>query len=228
MTLKTLLLKSPGLMALCAAVYRLFGFNGIRIKGKENVIYQQSGFVRQTKFKLLGNRNSVIIGPYCHISNCRFFISGCGNMMILHERVTADGSDFYMEDDGGVIEIGAGTVINAGSHLACIEGTHLTLGRDCLLSSDVVIRTGDSHALVDQNGVRINASRDVTLGDRVWAGHRVTFLKGSGVGSDSVAATNAVVTKLFTESNIVIGGNPAAVIRREITWAPERKTGINA
>jgi len=52
----------------------------------------------------------------------------------------------------------------------------------------------------------------VVIADNVWIGDRVTILKGSTIGRNSVVAAGAVVSGEFP-ANVVIGGVPAKVIR---------------
>jgi maltose O-acetyltransferase len=52
----------------------------------------------------------------------------------------------------------------------------------------------------------------VVIEDNVWIGDRVTILKGSKIGKNSVVAAGAVVAGEFP-ANVVIGGVPARVIR---------------
>jgi len=127
-----------------------------------------------------------------------------------------------MEDDNNRIEIGSNTVLNGKSHFACIEGTNIKIGNECLLSSEVTFRTGDSHSLLNLNGDRINPSLNIEIANHVWIGNKTIFTKGSSVNIDSVVATGAIVTKRFTEPHVVIGGLPATILRREISWDKER------
>ena len=42
--------------------------------------------------------------------------------------------------------------------------------------------------------------------------------KGVNIANNSVIGASAVVTKGFEESNVIIAGNPAKVIKRGINW----------
>ena len=55
-------------------------------------------------------------------------------------------------------------------------------------------------------------SGKVVIADNVWIGERVTILKGTRIGENSVVAAGAVVSGEFP-ANVVIGGVPAKVIR---------------
>lgn len=62
----------------------------------------------------------------------------------------------------------------------------------------------------------------VYIGDHVWCGNSVILLKGSKISNDSVIATGSVVCGITSEPNSIIGGNPAKVIKKGISWKRER------
>lgn len=55
--------------------------------------------------------------------------------------------------------------------------------------------------------------KGIKIGNNCWIGSGVVFLDGAVVGDGCVIAANAVVGKTFSD-NIIIGGVPAAVIRK--------------
>ena len=107
--------------------------------------------------------------------------------------------------------------------MACIEGTKIDIGKNCLFSANITIRTGDSHSLVDTNtGKRINPSKDVKIGNHVWVGNGATILKGIEIPEDCVVGACAVVTHTPQEGNCVLAGNPAKVVKTGVVWAAQR------
>ncbi len=78
-----------------------------------------------------------------------------------------------------------------------------------MLSANITLRTGDSHSVTDLEGNRINPSRNIKIGNRVWVGNSVIMTKGTVVSDNSVVGTGSVVTRRFEDGNIVIAGNPA-------------------
>ena len=71
-------------------------------------------------------------------------------------------------------------------------------------------------------GKRINPAKSITVGDRVWLGNNTTVLKGAVISNDSIVATGSIVTKFFSESNVILAGNPAVVVKKGIRWIAER------
>src|SRR5699024_6569850 len=62
-------------------------------------------------------------------------------------------------------------------------------------------------------------ARGVTIGDDVWIGSHVVILDGVHIGSKAVVAAGAVVTK-DVPHGMVVGGNPARVIRARVGKSP--------
>ena len=130
---------------------------------------------------------------------------------------------FSIEDDNNEITVGSHTYIYHGTELAAIEGTKITLGADCLLSSDIMIRTGDSHSILDEQGNRINPSGGISIGDHVWIGKGAVVLKNAQIGNNCVIGTGSLVTRSTeTLDNAILAGNSTRPIRRNITWNRER------
>lgn len=99
------------------------------------------------------------------------------------------------------------------------EAASIDIGKDCMLSTEIIIRTGDMHSVLDaETGERLNHARDVRLDDRVWVGRAVQILKGSHLKSETVVAACSVVTKEFLEGNCVVAGAPAKVVKKGILW----------
>ena len=95
----------------------------------------------------------------------------------------------------------------------------VSIGRDCMISSDVTIRSTDGHAIYELGtGKIINRARPIVIGDHVWIGAGVTLMKGAGVASNSVIGRASMVTRRFDEENVVLAGTPAKVVRNQIMW----------
>ena len=55
----------------------------------------------------------------------------------------------------------------------------------------------------------------VTIGDNVWLGGRSVITPGVTIGNNVVVAAGAVVVKDVPD-NVVVGGNPAKIIKENI------------
>lgn len=97
----------------------------------------------------------------------------------------------------------------------------LNVGDDCLFSNNITIRLGDRpHLIFDsETGEYIDNSQDgVIIGDHVWVGEKVYITKNVTIPKNCILAVNSVVTKRFQETNCVIAGNPAKVVKQNVQW----------
>ncbi|MBK5442691.1 acyltransferase [Peribacillus sp. TH24] len=157
-----------------------------------------------------------------YLQNCSLYIQGNNNKITIGENVRVRQGDLYIEDDNNLIKIGNSTSIMGYTHIAVTEGKKAIIGEECMFSSDVVIRTGDSHSIIDNGGSRVNQARDVIIGDHVWLGNKTTILKGSTISSNSIVGTGSIVTKEFKKANVILVGNPAKIVRENTNWLKER------
>lgn len=102
-------------------------------------------------------------------------------------------------------------------NLSIICSREINIGDDCLFGWNVHIRDCDGHAILKE-GERVNSNTEVVIGNHVWVGQDVKILKGTVIPNDSVIAMNSCVTRKFSDTNTVIGGYPAEVLKSEINW----------
>lgn len=125
---------------------------------------------------------------------------------------------FDMCGKNSKIIIGDNLFFGSG-YVTLLDNSSLTIGDDCLFSSELSIRTGDGHKIYDLNkNEQIPDCGNIIIGDRVWIGLGATLLKNAGIASDSIVGTSSVVAKKFSETNIAIAGNPARIIKTNIAW----------
>lgn len=123
-----------------------------------------------------------------------------------------------MQHGTNEIIIGHDSTIEGG-HLAATEGTKITVGDDCMFSSDIEIRTGDSHSIINTiTDKRINPSADVLIGNHVWLTAHVRVMKGAVLPDNSIVGNSAIVTNKFDKGNSVYAGIPAKHIKDNINW----------
>lgn len=61
-------------------------------------------------------------------------------------------------------------------------------------------------------------SNQIKIGNNVWIGCGVKIYKGSVIPDGSVIAADSIVRGIFSSDNLLIGGNPAKVIKENINW----------
>ena len=111
------------------------------------------------------------------------------------------------------IHIGEGSYINGGM-LYAARDSHITIGNDCMISYDVIIRTDmHNHSDVSQLMIKQNITvKDIVIEDNVWIGHGAYIMPGVTVHRGSIVAARAVVTKDVPEFSVV-AGVPAKIVR---------------
>lgn len=146
-------------------------------------------------------------------------IIGDGNRLEIKSGSTIiSNTSFWMQHGKNEIIIGHDSTIEGG-HLAAIEGTKITVGDDCMFSSDIEIRTGDSHSIINAvNEKRINPSDDILIGDHVWLTAHVRVMKGAVIPNNSIVGNSAIVTSKFDKENSLYVGIPAKHIKDNINW----------
>ena len=192
-----------------------YKLNGAKIKNFGKTL-------KKCRFICHGEGNTIILHPHGIIKNTVFRIYGNNNTVEICNGSAISQGELYIEDDGNRIEIGENTLLTGKIHLACIESKTIKIGNDCLLSSEIVFRTGDSHSILDMSGNRINPAEDVIIDDHVWIGHRAVINKGAYVAPNTVIGAGTIVTKKFSEANVILAGVPARIVKKDINWDSKR------
>ena len=195
------------------------------IKGKNNQLRFSSSslFINCTIF-IKGNDNEIIVKDTTFFKNVVFHIEGNHNRIVIEKGVHFNtAGSMWMEDDYCEIKIGEKTLIEDASLAVTEPHSKVIIGSDCLFAYDIDIRTGDSHSVIDvTTNKRINYAKSISIGNHVWIASHVSILKGANLPSNSIVATRALVTKPFSQENVLIGGSPATVLKQNINWKSER------
>jgi len=195
-----------------------------RIAGKNNSITYKNGFLSRVLFDIAGNQNRISIADDCRLNGLTFYIRGNNNRVSIGEHCRfGPSSSIWIDDNDCELVIGEFSSFEKVSLALPESGTRIEIGERCMFAYDIDVRTGDSHSIVSAGtGERLNYGQDIHIADHVWVGAHCLILKGTCIASDSVIAAGAVVTNAFEEPGIVIGGNPAKVLKEGINWARER------
>jgi len=192
------------------------------IRGQENILRFDGATLSSVHMDIIGDNNRIEIGRGSVLSNVHFRIRGSGHKIEFGENCRVSrGAVLWFEDHNGLLQVGAGTTM-VDVHIAVTENSRVVIGEDCMFANDIDIRTGDSHSVIDmQTGERLNQAGDVLIGQHVWIAPHTIVLKGVNIGENSIIATGAVVTK-SCEPGVIMGGNPAKVIKTGVSWKRER------
>lgn len=194
-----------------------------RLKYKlDNKLKISKNSVMYATYDIRGEGNIICVDSNAKIKNCRFIIKGNNNIIHIGKKCNIAHSTFGVEDSDNKIEIGDGTTVGNNCQFAAIEGTTISVGKDCMFSHNIRLRTGDSHSIVDAQGKRTNYSKDITIGNHVWVGLESLILKGCVISDNSVIAARATVNKTFDQPGLIIAGAPAKQIKDRINWDRRR------
>lgn len=159
--------------------------------------------------------STVEIGENVHLNSCRIEL-GRNSRLVFGDNSKFNGSitvGWHSE-----VIIGKSLSVTRNLYIRAVESTSVVIGDDCLIASDVVIRTADGHPIYDaRTRERLNTSKSIFIGDHVWLADQALVLKGARVGNACVVGARSVVTKELP-ANCACVGNPARVVREGITW----------
>lgn len=172
---------------------------------------------KQFSITNLGTNHEVVIPDSCHVGNFSVYMQGNNCRLIVGENCHLVGT-VKIRGNNSSIFIGDGTTMGRAILMALEDDQEITLGRDCMLSHGIYLNTSDSHSIIDTiSGRRINRPGSIIVGDHVWLGAEAFVTKGTTIGDGAIVAARAVVTK-DVPARTVVGGNPARVLRQDVTW----------
>ena len=117
------------------------------------------------------------------------------------------------KDRPAILKLGNNVAI--GDRTEIHVGERIEIGDNTLISWDCCIMDRDYHKF----GGDVELKRPIKIGSRVWIGCNCLIMKGVTIGDGAVVAAGSVVTKDVPQGALV-GGNPAKVIRENVTWQP--------
>lgn len=198
-------------------------FNTFRkIRGKDNRISLGYILVRNLHVDIRGSHNTIIIKDHSVLRDCFIHIRGDNNRIVISDSCQCNQLTCSVEDNGNTIQVGEETHFAGSIELAALEGTTIAIGKNCMCSGLIHFRTSDSHSILNLKGERINQAKSIHIGNHVWIGRAVTCLKGSKISDDSIVGASSLVCGQFEETNVVIAGIPAEIVKTGVTWSDKR------
>ncbi|MEG1622858.1 MAG: hypothetical protein RR330_05740 [Alistipes sp.] len=186
---------------------------------RENHIEYSAKSLHHCKIEICGRDNTLLIGAGCSLHHCNLFILGNHCRVEIGAHSTLESVHIWCQDDGSELIIGEGFTQERNGILAAMEGARLQIGADCMFSSDVEIRNGDSHTIFDRaDGLRTNAARSVTIGDHVWLTAHTRVMKGAVLAAHTVLANSSIACGKLETPYAIYSGAPAKILRTEIDW----------
>lgn len=168
------------------------------------------------------SKNNVVIihSPLHPTSKVKIVFNGSNSQVELGSNCNYRGA--IRIDNNASVVIGDDLKSTNNISILCRNNKKVSVGKDCLFASNIVVRTSDEHSIIDLDTKEvINNNKDVVIRDRVWIGDDVKILKGSNIDSDTVVGTGSIVSGKYP-GNTIIAGIPAKIIRENICWKLEK------
>lgn len=171
---------------------------------------------------ITGEGNQLVLGEKSRIAINRLDITGNNNRVIIGDNVSYKRGHIRISGNNQTIIIGSQTTLER-CNMICAEGCDITIGEDCMISYDVVLRTTDGHSILDyETRKRINVAAGVVVGNHVWIGAGTIIGKGVCIPNDCIIGARSFVNRSLEQEHAIIAGSPAKVVKVGVTWDRER------
>jgi acetyltransferase-like isoleucine patch superfamily enzyme len=187
-------------------------------RGTNNIVTVEPDLLAKGSGTIIldGDNNTVSIKSPAYGVGIHFHLSGDANVDIA-ENLNAHHLFVYAASNTHV-QLGRTVGFNGAVRLMLHEPGSITIGDGCLFAGGIDLSISDMHSIIDADTrQRLNPARNIKIGDRVWVGERCLILKGVKIGSGAIIGAGAVLTK-DVPPNCIAAGNPARIVRRNVTW----------
>lgn len=135
------------------------------------------------------------------------------NSKVLYNKFKINSGCIIQVEENAELILGSG-FINSDSKVQCYN--YIEIGEKCFIAENVFIRDNDGHE-INYEGKRVKKN-EIIIGNNVWIGTGCVILSGATIVDNTVIAAGTEVNKKFPP-NTLIGGNPAHVIKKHISWS---------
>ncbi|GAE31391.1 maltose acetyltransferase domain-containing protein [Halalkalibacter hemicellulosilyticus] len=135
---------------------------------------------------------------------------------LIQELFGSTGEHLYIEP---TFRCDYGYNIHVGNHFYAnfdcvfLDVCDIHIGESCFVAPGVHIYTATHPLQAEERISGAEFGKPVRIGDNVWIGGRAIINPGVTIGHNVVIASGSVVTKDVPD-NVVVGGNPAKIIKR--------------
>ncbi|OHT01072.1 transferase [Tritrichomonas foetus] len=135
---------------------------------------------------------------------------------VLKELMNAEYPGLYIEppiyfDYGINTTFGKGCYMNYGCTI--LDVNKVTIGDNCLFGPQVCLYTATHPTDVRERLLGPELGLPIKIGNNCWIGGSAVICPGVTIGDNVVVAAGAVVTKDIP-SNVIVGGNPAKILKK--------------
>ncbi|WP_275425496.1 acyltransferase [Saliniradius amylolyticus] len=105
------------------------------------------------------------------------------------------------------MNIGKGTIVSFKAYLDKSNPRGIHIGEKSYIAADSLVL---SHDYINKRHVQTH------IGRHVFIGAKAIILPGCDIADSVVVGAGAVVSEPVTESNVIVAGNPARIIKRNV------------
>ena len=187
-----------------------------------NILNEITSPIDKFKINFLGNENKIFLEEglieniHKTFRNINITCNKNNNEIILANSIYPININILCNNNS-IINIDK-NLLSWGIKIHVFEKTKVKIGCNCVFAEGCTILPSDGHPIFDENKIRINMPDDIIIGNHCWIGRNSCFLKGAKINDDTVVGFGSIVTKQFNKTNILIAGNPAKIIKENISW----------
>jgi len=204
--------------------YHIVKYKGV---GNKVILHKEDGsikinprFLADVRVKFEGNNSTLDIYQPYNLPSSRIALRNNNHFVI--KKISGHGFNIIGGEDVELFIDEGTTLQNTKIFLNDEKGVSVKIGKDCMFSYDIMLWASDTHKIIDSNDEVLNKSKfGIEIGDHVWCGTRCTILKDAKISNNSVIGAASVVTRRFEDENVIIAGNPARIIKENISWKRE-------
>lgn len=195
------------------AMLRISRSNRIRA-----IIYRGASVDCAKSASICGDGRVIIGASWTKVNPFKtLFVMNENSRLIVNGRFEIYANSSLYVNENATLTLGSG-YFNTGLNMSVFES--VTIGEKVYISENVTIRDSDDHRLTSWEESEVQTkgmTAPITIEDNVWIGMNATILKGVTIGTGSVVAAGAIVTK-DVPPHCLVAGVPAKVIRTNIQW----------
>ena len=206
--------------------HKFYNINGTNNK----IIIVENGSERTLGYKetidglnisISGNDNLVkLIKPF-KFEGAKFIICSNHSSIIIEKTPRFMWQIKMVGGDNQSFTFGEGSDISYFGEVHLLDdNAAVSIGKDCMFAGQTSIWASDAHAVYDINTRKVlnKVSPPLKIADHCWIAQGVKFTKNASIAKNTVVAGSSVVTKKFTDENVIIAGNPGKIVKNNINW----------
>lgn len=185
-------------------------------KGLQNAVNTPKEAKGSVSILIEGDNNTVNISNLRHVTNLEITIIGNNGVFEIDPRRL--GNLRVLIKNGARVLIKKDTSIE-GAYILADNGKEISIGRDCMLSYNVQLRTTDAHGIYSiETGERLNLAGNISIDDHVWIGQAALISKGTKIGRNSIIGASSFLQNTEYPHSCIVAGTPGKLIRTGVVW----------